>query len=78
MNQSKGRSSDDLALNYFSIVNESKAKALYDVYKKDFFLFDYDPEPFFKVSRNNMLQTRLQRETWPHGDQNFRYNVSQN
>ena len=53
MNQSKGGSSDDLALNYFSIVNESKAKALYDVYEKDFLMFDYNPEPFFKVSRQN-------------------------
>ena len=53
MNQSKGGSSDDLALNYFSIVNESRTKALYDVYKKDFLMFDYDPEPFIKVSRKD-------------------------
>ena len=53
MNHTKGGSSDDLALNYFSIVNESKAKALYDVYEKDFLMFDYSPEPFFKVSRKN-------------------------
>ena len=29
------------------------SKALYDVYKKDFLMFEYNPEPFFKVSRKN-------------------------
>lgn len=49
--QSHGGSSDDLALNYFSMVNESRTRLLYEVYKKDFLMFDYDPTPFFKVSR---------------------------
>ena len=51
--RSHGGSSDDLALKYFSIVHESRTKLLYEVYKMDFLMFDYDPDPFFKASRKD-------------------------
>jgi len=50
MHQSHHGSSDELALEYFSLVTKSKTILLYEMYKKDFLMFDYDPMPFFKVS----------------------------
>ena len=51
--RSKGGSSDEKALKYFSMIKKSKTQRLYEVYEKDFLMFDYDPTPFFKASRND-------------------------
>ena len=53
MHQSHGGSSDDLALQYFSMVNKSSTKLLYEIYKMDFLMFNYDPTPYFKISRKD-------------------------
>ena len=31
---------------YFELLNKHEMKKLYDIYKQDFYLFDYDPEIF--------------------------------
>ena len=53
MHQSHGGSSDDLALQYFSTINKSSTKILYEMYKMDFLMFNYDPTPYFKISRKD-------------------------
>ena len=53
MHQSHGGSSDDLALQYFSMINKSSTKLLYEMYKMDFLMFNYDPTPYFKISRKD-------------------------
>ena len=53
MHQSHGGSSDDLALQYFSMINKSSTKFLYEMYKMDFLMFNYDPTPYFKISRKD-------------------------
>ena len=50
---SQGGSSDELALRYFSTINKSRTKLLYEMYKEDFLMFNYDPKSFFKVSRKD-------------------------
>ena len=51
--QSQGGSSDAIALEYFSTVNESRTRHLYELYKADFLMFNYDPTPYFIASRKN-------------------------
>ena len=53
MHQTHGGSSDDLALQYFSTVNKSSTKLLYEIYKMDFLMFNYDPTPYFKILRKD-------------------------
>ena len=31
---------------YFELLNQNEMNKLYDIYKQDFYLFDYDPDIF--------------------------------
>ena len=50
MHQSHAGSSESLALQYFAKLNETRVKKLYQMYKLDFLMFGYDPNPYFEVA----------------------------
>ena len=39
------------AIRYFKMLEKSKVKRLYNIYKEDFLLFDYDHQPYLKASK---------------------------
>ena len=49
---SSGGSTEDLAKKYFSELDITMVKKLYDLYKVDFEMFDYSPDEYFKVAKN--------------------------
>ena len=50
MHQSHAGSSESLALQYFAKLNETRVKKLYQMYKLDFLMFGYDPNPYLEVA----------------------------
>ena len=50
LNPSSGDTSD-LAMEYFSQIYKDDVEKLYELYKFDFELFDYDPDIYFKVAK---------------------------
>lgn len=47
-----GRTNGDINKRYFSTISLSLLKELYEIYKKDFELFDYAPDDYFKMTKN--------------------------
>ena len=50
-NKSSGGSTANLSRKYFSEIDISTAKKLYELYKVDFEMFSYNPEEYFKYTR---------------------------
>lgn len=52
-NTGKGKNTNDIIMNYYAQLTKSQVKGLYQLYKHDFEIFDYDPEEFLRVAREN-------------------------
>ena len=52
-NISKGDSTEDLAIKLFSKLPKNLVERLYELYKLDFELFEYDPAPYGVVQKQN-------------------------
>ena len=50
---SSGGSTKDLAKKYFSELDKTMVRKLYEFYKVDFEMFDYNPDEYFKVAKNS-------------------------
>ena len=50
-NKSSGGSTAQLSRKYFSEIDISTAKKLYELYKVDFEMFSYNPEEYYKYTR---------------------------
>ena len=50
---SSGGSTRDLAKKYFSELDKTMVRKLYEFYKVDFEMFDYNPDEYFKVAKNS-------------------------
>ena len=51
LNPSSGETSE-LAMEYFSLIHKEDVERLYELYKFDFEMFDYDPDIYFKVAKD--------------------------
>lgn len=52
-NSGKGKNTNELLMSYYAQLTKSQVKGLYEVFKYDFELFDYRPDEFFKVARED-------------------------
>jgi hypothetical protein len=50
---SSGGHSEDLAKKYFAMVKQAKILQLYKMYKIDFEMFGYNPEPYLSLGYEN-------------------------
>ena len=53
-NKSSGGSTANLSRKYFSEIDISTAKKLYELYKVDFEMFGYNPEEYFEYTRKKI------------------------
>lgn len=47
----KGKNTQELLMNYYAQLTKSQVKGLYEIFKYDFEIFDYNPKPYFDVAR---------------------------
>lgn len=40
-------------MSYYAQLTKSQVMALYEIFKYDFEVFDYDPKPYFDAARND-------------------------
>jgi chondroitin 4-sulfotransferase 11 len=52
-NPGKGKHTNETLRNSFAELSKLQVKGLYEIFKYDFEIFDYSPEPFLKIARDD-------------------------
>ncbi|CRL06910.1 CLUMA_CG019471, isoform A [Clunio marinus] len=52
-NTGKGKNTNELLMSHYAELTKSQVKGLYQVFKYDFELFDYSPDEFIKIARED-------------------------
>lgn len=64
-NPGKGKHTNESLVNSFSELTTSQVRGLYEIFKYDFEIFDYSPDAFMKIARDDdldeMSETRKQQ-----------------
>ena len=52
-NTGKGKNTNEILMSFYAQLTKSQVKGLYNVFRHDFELFDYSPDEFIKVARED-------------------------
>lgn len=61
-NSGKGKNTTDILMKYFSQLTKLQINRLYDMFKYDFELFDYDPSEYINVGRDTSDINKLNKK----------------
>ncbi|XP_070499217.1 carbohydrate sulfotransferase 11 [Chironomus tepperi] len=52
-NSGKGKNTNEILMSFYAQLTKSQVKGLYNVFRHDFELFDYSPDEFIKIARDD-------------------------
>lgn len=64
-NLGKGKNTQELLMSYYSQLTKLQVKGLYEIFKYDFEVFDYDPNPYFDAASSDEIEETNSEVTIP-------------
>lgn len=70
-NSGKGKNTQELLMSYYAQLKKSQVKGLYEIFKFDFEVFDYNPNEYFNAAKSDETVVEVNSEGIEHVELNF-------